>query len=397
LQHASRGPALLHEASQRRLEASTSRTTLDHSILAAAASQDALAAARHATKAARRALIDSIVADPCIACKGCAHATPAGTTCHVDATHATERLCTTHGADHTWCGAAAATPGYATSSIVQPPIPIQCGICRGCLHGSTCHDASSPSWAPHSTQKLCETHGPDHRWCGPITDECGACAGCLHATSTAAVCHVDEAHASPELCLTHGDDHHWCAPPLSREAYSSKHVKCVGDSLTSGGHGGEIRSGDAGYSDVYSREKANYCAHLGVSLGAGYDVSNLGLSGATVESYASSEEYASLLSEACDVAVVTLGTNDAKVESWSPSTYYKSYKKLLKAIARHCTHVFVGVAPPTLCGSIDCPFGDECCPAAWGADPSILNVELPQLQRQVASDLDIGRHPAAHH
>ena len=85
--------------------------------------------------------------------------------------------CGAHGADHHWCGAAAtASRGYATSSIVQPPIPIKCGICRGCLHGSTCHDASSPSWAPHSTQKLCETHGPDHRWCGPITDECGACA-----------------------------------------------------------------------------------------------------------------------------------------------------------------------------------------------------------------------------
>ena len=78
-------------------------------------------------------------------------------------------------------------------------------------------------------------HGPDHRWCGPITDECGACAGCLHATLTEAVCHVDEAHASPELCLTHGDDHHWCAPSLTKAAYSSKRVKCVGDSLTSGG------------------------------------------------------------------------------------------------------------------------------------------------------------------
>ena len=95
--------------------------------------------------------------------------------------------------------------------------------------------------------------------------------------------------------MTHGDDHHWCAPPpLTKAAYASKHVKCVGDSLTSGGHGGEIRSGDAGYSPVYSREKANYCSHLGVSLGAGYDVANLGLSGATVESYASSDAYASL-------------------------------------------------------------------------------------------------------
>ena len=79
-------------------------------------------------------------------------------------------------------------------------------------------------------------------------------------------------------------------------------------------------------------------------------MSNLGVSGATVESYASSDAYATLLSEECDVAVVALGTNDAKVESWSPSAYYKSYKKLLKAIARHCTHVFVGIAPPTLCG-----------------------------------------------
>ena len=47
LQHASRGPALLHEASQRRLEAGTSG--LEHSVVASMASRDALDAAQHAS------------------------------------------------------------------------------------------------------------------------------------------------------------------------------------------------------------------------------------------------------------------------------------------------------------------------------------------------------------
>ena len=66
LEHASRGPALLHEAAQRRLHEGTS--SLKHSVVASMASRDALDAAQHASKAARRALVDALLADPCVAC-----------------------------------------------------------------------------------------------------------------------------------------------------------------------------------------------------------------------------------------------------------------------------------------------------------------------------------------
>ena len=107
----------------------------------------------------------------------------------------------------------------------------------------------------------------------------------------------------------------------------------------------------------------------------------------------------------CDVAIVQLGTNDAKKEYWDGgANYKKAYKDLLQNdIMKKCELVLLGLPPPTQCKSEDCRFGnpsssgglgdeDICCPDAWQS-PDIINEDLPEIVMEIAKELKLGTIP----
>jgi len=216
-------------------------------------------------------------------------------------------------------------------------------------------------------------------------------------------------------------------------------IMCIGDSITRGGHGGEMRDPDEHipvpasvpdtdaegdkveidskgakvYHTEFTLEKANYCSKMGIMLdhAEDIDVYNLGVSGATAQSgnaltWKDQEQYDDLMKHyRCDVAIVQLGTNDAKDEYWKDggANYKKEYKALLEDIGDKCELVLMGLSPPTECKSHDCRFGDPsstgglgednvCCPDSW-KDPDVINVDLPEIQMALAKELGLATIP----
>ena len=85
-------------------------------------------------------------------------------------------------------------------------------------------------------------------------------------------------------------------------------VACVGDSITYG-------------SGVAEREKNCYPAVLGQLLGAGYEVKNFGVSGATLlkngdKPYWKQGAFQAATDFAPQIVVIKLGTNDTKPQNW---------------------------------------------------------------------------------
>ena len=154
-------------------------------------------------------------------------------------------------------------------------------------------------------------------------------------------------------------------------------IACAGDSVTQGGHGG---GGDwPGWLEEHLEETGDY-------LPDHFKVLNLGRSGATAmrdtdRPYAEEDEYEELLDSGFDLAIVTLGTNDAKEEFWEgKSAFKKDYKRLIKDIQKKGGEVALGIPVPYLGGS-----------GKWGDDRSIINEDLGAAVREVADDLGIER------
>ncbi|KAJ1457017.1 SGNH hydrolase-type esterase domain-containing protein [Pelagophyceae sp. CCMP2097] len=142
-------------------------------------------------------------------------------------------------------------------------------------------------------------------------------------------------------------------------------VACVGDSITVG------KRASKGH---------DYPATLGKMLGAAFEVSNYGSSGATLsatpDSYGARPAYASALAAEADVVVFMLGTNDGKEKYWAPhrSAFKAAYHDLISSFAGAVP--IIVVPPPYL--------GDE---ALWGfpADAWFLNADMAGLVQQVAA------------
>ena len=159
----------------------------------------------------------------------------------------------------------------------------------------------------------------------------------------------------------------WWLVPLAVEHAVAKTVvvACAGDSITAGGHGGGAR----------------YPELLGELLGSDYEVHNFGKSGTTVgdgsgfRPWRESDEFEEMTELSYDVAVVMLGTNDAKEELWEDVEvdWVDDYVDLLEALEASSpgARFFVGVPVPYLC-----------CSSKWGDDASIINEALPALARR---------------
>ena len=144
-------------------------------------------------------------------------------------------------------------------------------------------------------------------------------------------------------------------------------VACAGDSITAGGHG-------AGH---------DYPALLQDLLGDGYEVHNFGRSGTTVgdgdgfKPWRDSGGYDDMMETRFDVGIVSLGTNDAKESLWGAieDDWVATYVDLIEELrsASPGAYFYVGATTPYIC-----------CSGKWGDDTSVINEELPVLERDVA-------------
>lgn len=103
-------------------------------------------------------------------------------------------------------------------------------------------------------------------------------------------------------------------------------IACAGDSITAGKHG--YTKGMSG---------GTYPSWLDSMLPSNATVHNLGISGATAtlteKSYRATLQYKELVSLKFSAAIVTLGTNDAKLKNWEEEAYIREYVALLREVA----------------------------------------------------------------
>ncbi len=102
-------------------------------------------------------------------------------------------------------------------------------------------------------------------------------------------------------------------------------VACIGDSITNAASSG-------------AREKTSYPAQMQGMLGAGYDVKNFGVGGATMlrkseKPYWTLKEYAEAKAFAPDIVVIKLGSNDSKPQHWDREAYERDYRDMVAEVA----------------------------------------------------------------
>ena len=156
-------------------------------------------------------------------------------------------------------------------------------------------------------------------------------------------------------------------------------VACVGDSITYG-------------SGLTNRQADSYPVCLGHLLGAGYDVRNFGVSGATMLHqgnlpYVRQKAHAAAVAFKPDIVIIMLGTNDSKhdktgqnPDNWQYKTnFVHDYEALIGEFRRADPAVKVYVCDPT-----------PTFPGRWGIDNTIIHDEIIPLVQQVASDENAG-------
>jgi len=185
------------------------------------------------------------------------------------------------------------------------------------------------------------------------------------------------------------------APVQSDDSAKPLVVACAGDSVTLGGHGGP--------DDDAPEVEGNYPAFLQNFLdtddrfGPGrFEVLNLGRSGATGmddtdRPYDTQEVWGDLEDSDFDLAFVTLGTNDAKLEWWDEPKFRKDYTKLIEEVVamRPGAKVVVGLPVPYICGEGRKVDGKPKCDKRWGDDTDIINKELRGAVKDIAEDLGL--------
>jgi len=130
------------------------------------------------------------------------------------------------------------------------------------------------------------------------------------------------------FCAYHEADDCKCpvAPHVTPKPDAIK-VACIGDSIT------------AGYLSTCG---LNYPAQLQTLLGEGYAVSNYGVGGTTLlrhadHPYWNTSNFGRASTSNADIVVIMLGTNDAKVNNWTPRlsvAYPTDYAALIGVFAR---------------------------------------------------------------
>lgn len=149
-------------------------------------------------------------------------------------------------------------------------------------------------------------------------------------------------------------------------------VACLGDSITQG-------------STASDPETTSWPARLGALLGPDYDVQNFGRSGKTVlptnKEYAASSWYRNALKSGAELAIIGLGTNDAKDTNWVGSDieerFLDAYRTLINASLATFPQIILSVPIPQLESGWHWP------------DSSIINTVLPGLVYALASEFGL--------
>jgi len=157
-------------------------------------------------------------------------------------------------------------------------------------------------------------------------------------------------------------------------------VACVGDNITYG-------------AGLHDRNNTSYPACLGRLLGTGYDVSNFGVSGATMLHkgdlpYIKQKAHDKALAFKPDILVIMLGTNDSKhpgpgsldtanvANNWQyKSEFLPNYEALIAE--------FRAVNPAVKIYACDPP---PAFPGRWGINNTTIHSEVIPLVHQVAAD-----------
>lgn len=156
------------------------------------------------------------------------------------------------------------------------------------------------------------------------------------------------------------------ATPVAKSA--PIRVACVGDSIT------------AGYALAHPERDA-FPAQLSRLFGAGWEVRNFGVSGATLmnagnKPYVRQHAYGAALAWKPEVVVIALGTNDTKDVNIGhhPDNFVPSYHALIAAFRRSNpkARIFLCIPPPAF-------------PAAMGISNQVLVDRIIPLIRQVAA------------
>ncbi len=117
-------------------------------------------------------------------------------------------------------------------------------------------------------------------------------------------------------------------------------VACIGDSITYAAAGGD-------------RATTPYPAQLQSMLGAGFEVKNFGVSGATMLKtgnlpYWGLPAFADAQAFAPDIVTIKLGTNDSKPPNWNAEAYERDYREMVKqvqALPSHPTVILIRPVP----------------------------------------------------
>lgn len=154
-------------------------------------------------------------------------------------------------------------------------------------------------------------------------------------------------------------------------------VACVGDSLTYGS--GVLKT----------RETNSYPAKLQKKLGSSYNVLNFGLRNATASlagdlPYLQSEEYARSLESNPDIVILMLGTNDSKIDNWSPEEYEKGLRDILESYINleSCPSVYLVRSP--YCFAVD---GSDI--AEYTIQPQVVRDEIGAIAKDLADEENV--------
>jgi lysophospholipase L1-like esterase len=144
-------------------------------------------------------------------------------------------------------------------------------------------------------------------------------------------------------------------------------VACIGDSITFAASSGD-------------RSKTPYPAQLQELLGAGFEVKNFGVSGATMLKsgnlpYWGLSAFEDAKAFEPDVVVIKLGTNDSKPNNWNAEAYERDYREMvgtLQALPSHPTVLLCRPVPA---------FSD-----AFGISNEVIVNEIVPIVGRIAAD-----------
>ncbi|MEI6809075.1 MAG: GDSL-type esterase/lipase family protein [bacterium] len=164
--------------------------------------------------------------------------------------------------------------------------------------------------------------------------------------------------------MVHGADD---SKPVDTAAFKGTiRMVCIGDSITKG---------------VGADRTVCYAALIKNALGGKWDVTNLGVTGATLlrngdKPYHKLAPYAKALEIKPDVATIALGTNDSKPGNWSKKAEFEAdYKTMIKELRNANSNVNVYCCLPP-------PVGAN----KWSMSGDVMKNEIIPLIRTIAKD-----------